>query len=112
MVPSTCQLLAVCHAFDLPDLRSYLLQGLPSWLSVDTVCSLLATARKTALTSNGAVSNPDLRLDVEAVVDICMDYIHKHISAVLEAEGLLRLESDTVISILSSDKVCQSRPCL
>lgn len=110
MVSSICQLLAVCYAFDLPALRLHLLQNLNSWLTVDSVCSLLAAAhaaRKAAACSSNGVTSPDLSLDMEAVVDICMDYIHSHVSAVLAAEGLLSLESDTVISILSSEKVCK-----
>ena len=107
MVSSICQLLAVCYSFDLPSLRLHLLQNLHSWLSVENVCSLLAAAHaahKAETCSNG-ITTSDMRMDMEAVVDICMEYIHKHVSAVLAAEGLLSLESETVISILSSDKV-------
>ena len=55
-----------------------------------------------ACCKDDSVISTDLRADIETVTEICMDFIHSHISEVLESEDLVCLNSDTVISILGT----------
>ena len=98
----TCQLLPVCHEFGLRELSDYILQGLSSWLTPDSVCTVLAQA---SCCNDGSVPNSDLRADMDTVVEICMDFIHSHVPEVLGSENLVCLDSDAVISILTVDDV-------
>lgn len=108
VVSCTCQLLSVCHEFSLPELSSYFLHALHSWLRPENVCPLLVATRKAAAyCSNGSLVSADLRADIGTVLGVCMEYIHRNISAILETEGILSLDRDALVSILSSENVCQ-----
>ena len=97
--PEVFQVLELCSIFGLSSLESHCVDRIMSQLSSNNVCSVLSMAGN--LVEKGSIC-------FNSVVDRCVMYIELHAKEVVDTEGFLQLSRDSLIQLISSDKVmCQ-----
>ena len=94
--PEVFQVLELCSIFGLPSLESHCVDRIMSQLNTNNVCNVLNMASN--LVQKGSVC-------FNTVVDRCVMYIELHAKEVVDTEGFLQLSRDSLIQLISSDKV-------
>ena len=89
-------MLELCSIFGLGSLEAHCVDRIMSQLNTNNVSSVLTMAGN--LVEKGSVC-------FNSVVDRCLMYIELHAKEVVETEGFLQLSRDSLIQLISSDKV-------
>lgn len=86
--------------FGLPELQAHCLEKLANSITADTVCTTLLLARS----SLGNII-ADKNNAVHEVEECCMKFIEANTCAVFKSKGFLKLQKDTLLTIIQSIKV-------
>ena len=98
------QVLSLCSEFGLPALKDHCIEHLSGSLTVADVCPMV-TKMDTLLqgcTSEGIVSS------LQEIVEKCFVFIESNSKLVLQSDGFLDLSKESLITVISSDKVSLS----
>jgi len=101
--PEVFQVLELCSIFGLAALETHCVDRIMSQLNTINVCNVLTMAVNLVQKGSSCFST---------VVDRCVMYIELHAKEVVDTEGFIQLSRETLIQLISSDKVLCHCTCL
>jgi len=90
------QVLELCSIFGLAALETHCVDRIMAQLNTNNVCNVLTMAVNLVQKGSSCFNT---------VVDRCVMYIELHAKEVVDTEGFLQLSRETLIQLISSDKV-------
>jgi len=100
--PEVFQVLELCSIFGLAALETHCVDRIMAQLNTNNVCNVLTMAVNLVQKGSSCFNT---------VVDRCVMYIELHAKEVVETEGFLLLSRETLIQLISSDKVSYHCRC-